>query len=62
LTIESRSSFKQKKNKITFAFTINVNGSKKFDPWIINKTKNFYCFKKINRHFLKVYYRYNKTK
>jgi hypothetical protein len=62
LATEARSGGKKSKDRVTLALTVNGDGSVKLEPWIIGKSQNPRCFKKINRRLLRVEYRHNKSK
>ncbi len=62
LTTEAESDTKKLKDRITIALTSNADGSEKFEPWIVGKSKNPRCFKNINIKLLEVEYWNNKTK
>jgi hypothetical protein len=62
LATEAGSGGKKSKDRITLASTTNADGSEKLEPWVIGKSKNPRCFKGINRQYLRIQYRYNKTK
>jgi hypothetical protein len=62
LATEAGSGGKKSKDRITLALTTNADGSEKLEPWVIGKSKNPRCFKGINRQYLRIQYRYNKTK
>lgn len=40
--------WRKDKDRITLALTCNADGSEKFEPWIIGKSKNPCCLKGIN--------------
>jgi hypothetical protein len=52
---------KKSKDRITVAFTCSASG-KKEEPWVVGRSKNPRCLKKVNRHLLRLHYRYNKLK
>jgi hypothetical protein len=58
----SYSGTKKSKDRITIALTSNADGSEKFLAWVIGKSENPRCFKKINRNSLRMIYRFNKSK
>ena len=62
LATEMQKGGKKSKDRVTLAFTTTANGSEKIEPWIISKSKNPRCFKRINLKLLRVYYRSNKSK
>jgi hypothetical protein len=62
LATKARSGGKKSKDRVTLAFIVNGDGSEKLEPWIIGKSQNPRCFKKINRPLLRVEYRHNKSK
>jgi hypothetical protein len=62
LATKAGSGGKKSKDRITLALTTNADGSEKLEPWVIGKSKNPRCFKGINRQYLRIQYRYNKTK
>ena len=62
LATKAHSGTKKSKDRITIALTSNADGSEKFVPWVIGKSKNPRCFSKIKRQNLRVKYRFNKTK
>ena len=62
LVTETGNSGKKSKDRITLTLTTNTDGSEKLEPWVISKSKNPRCFKGINRQYLRIQYRYNKTK
>src|SRR5258707_3441214 len=62
LATEARGGGKKSKDRVTLALTVNGDGSEKLEPWIIGKSQNPRCFKKINRRLLRVEYRHNKSK
>jgi hypothetical protein len=53
---------KRSKDRITVALTVNADGSEKLDPWVIGRSKNPRCFKRIQRNELRMAYRFNKAK
>jgi hypothetical protein len=53
---------KKSKDRITIALTSNADGSERFPPWVIGRSKNPRCFAKIKRRNLRIEYRFNKTK
>jgi hypothetical protein len=53
---------KRCKDRITLALTCNADGSEKFEPWIIGKSKNPRCLKGINCKLLRIQYQWNKSK
>jgi hypothetical protein len=62
LATESISSRKKLKDRVTVAFIVNANRSEEFNPWIVARLENPWCFKHINRRKLRIIYRFNKTK
>jgi len=62
LATKAGSGGKKAKDRITLALTCNADGSEKLEPWVISKSKNPRCFKKINRRLLRIEYRHNKSK
>ena len=62
LATKAGSSEKKLKDRIPPAFTVHGDGSDKLLTWVIGKSKNPRCFKYINRHLLRIQYRWNKTK
>ena len=62
LATQSYSGTKKSKDRITIVLTSNTDSSKKFTPWVIGKSENPRCFRKINRQNLGVIYRFNNTK
>jgi hypothetical protein len=62
LATKARSGGKKSKDRVTLALIVNGDGSEKLEPWIIGKSQNPRCFKKINRPLLRVEYRHNKSK
>src|ERR1700733_9756860 len=62
LATKSYSGTKKSKDRITIALTSNADGSEKFLAWVISKSENPRCFKKINRNNLRIIYRFNKSK
>ena len=48
LATKSHSGTKKSKDRITIALTSNADSSEKFLPWVIGKSENPRCFKKIN--------------
>jgi hypothetical protein len=62
LATKAQAGGKKSKDRIAIALTSNANDSETFKPWIIGKSKNPRCFKNINRRYLRITYRYNKTK
>ena len=39
---------KKSKDRITLALTVNAIGINKWEPWLIGKSENPWCFKHIN--------------
>lgn len=62
LATKAGSGGKKSKDRITLALTCNADGSEKFEPWIIGKSKNPRCLKGINCKLLRIQYRWNKSK
>jgi hypothetical protein len=61
LATKSGSGGKKSKDRVTLALTCSASGEK-LQPWLIGRSKNPRCFKKINKTLFRVHYRYNKTK
>jgi hypothetical protein len=54
LATKAHSGTKKSKDRITIALTSNTDGSEKFVPWVIGKSKNPRCFSKIKRRNLRI--------
>ena len=63
LATEQSSGGKKLKDRITIGLTCSADGSGKYKPWVVGKSKNPRCFKNVkNRRLLGVEYRYNNSK